>query len=622
MLHSQRKSKKLLCMGEFFYLFLVGLSFYLLLASRAGEAHTIWEVLHPLFIPIFFIATILLFAILFTSEKVSYILLFIIVHSILLHSLFSILFPAGDLSGQQMILGRTRLVFDNTVIHGWPPWPPKTIQTQIYQWFGEINSQAAVSTVFARMFSLDIFWVHMFLVPALWGVLVPIAAFLTTKILSENEKAAAFSSLLVSAFPYTIYFGAISVPNSLGFIFFFYALYFSMKYLTIDSPRNTAWMLVFSFFSFLSHNLTGVVSFSLVVLAFAFKTSMKEDRGSSTTAKIWMFVAFLVCTSLLPLSFTYLQLFLPGSHVIFSLDKFYESSTGEIVGLLLIGELIHFDLKTRILVITGPLLGLLWMIYLSYKLKKGQPTKFGICTLFLFAAFFMMLIDYRILKLFMVGLPINEERLWVFRDFIAAPFVALAIYAVVSSIKAFLEAKSPSIIPISGLKVFSNANVFSLSLIINILVSLLLGGWITASLSVAYPQVAPLQTTWYELEAAKYIEENTKEKYVVIGDVWTIFAGEMIVGIQNPGAYYFGENDPRAYDLFAKMRKDPSPQVLVEAMNQTGADTKVAYLIVTEPRLGTEEFNQVVSRVLENGQLTVMGIFGDGKLYVFSYRKE
>ena len=67
------------------------------------------------------------------------------------------------------------------------------------------------------------------------------------------------------------------------------------------------------------------------------------------------------------------------------------------------------------------------------------------------------------------------------------------------------------------------------------------------------------------------------------------------------------------------MGRDPSPQWMLLAMNYT--DTTVSYFIVTEPRIGTEEYQNVVSRALQNQQITVVGAFGAGKLYVFSYRK-
>jgi len=61
------------------------------------------------------------------------------------------------------------------------------------------------------------------------------------------------------------------------------------------------------------------------------------------------------------------------------------------------------------------------------------------------------------------------------------------------------------------------------------------------------------------------------------------------------------------------MKQDPSAQWMILAMNYT--DTNVAYFIVTEPRLGTEEYNRTISKALQNG-LQVYATFGNGKLYV------
>lgn len=620
---SRQRFPKILRLGEILYLFLVTLSFYLLFLSRTGEARTVWEVLHPAFIPTLFVATSLLLTILFASKKVTYKLLFIIVHSILIHSFFSIVFPAGDLSGQQMTLGRIRLVYDNAILHGLPPWPAETILSQILVQFGETNFQAALSVVFARMLSIDLLWVHLFLVPVLWGVFTPVAAYLITYTFTQNEKVAVLASLLLCAFPYAIYFGAISVPNSLGYIFFFYALYFMLKNLNSNDSKTKFLMLAFSFFSLLSHNLTGIMSFSLLLLSLAFK-SYRSEKSSSITAKVSLVTYFIFCTSLLPFSFIFLRFFRPATQTVFTLDKFYELPLEEIIGLALLGELTYgFDLETILLIVIGPALALLYMTYRLYRLKKNPTMEFRTHISFLFAAFLMMLVDYRILKLFMERLPLNEERLWVFRDFIAVPFVALAIYGVVSSANTFLKARYPLTISLTRLRALSKRSVFNVLILLftlNVLIPAVLGGWITFSLHVAYPQVAPLQTTWYELEAVKYIEENTNEKYVVIGDMWTIFAGEMIVGVNNPRAYYFLEFSKTGYDLFVSMKQEPSPQWMLLAMNYT--DTTTAYFIVTEPRLGTEEYNRVVTQALQNDDIQVYGVFGEGKLYVFYYEKE
>jgi hypothetical protein len=105
---------------------------------------------------------------------------------------------------------------------------------------------------------------------------------------------------------------------------------------------------------------------------------------------------------------------------------------------------------------------------------------------------------------------------------------------------------------------------------------------------------------------------------VVIGDIWTIYAGERIVGINNPRAYYFLEFNKTGRDLFSNMMQDPSPHWMLLAMNYT--DTEVAYFIISKPRLGEEKFINTIFKAKET--LEVFSIHGDGKLYVFHYGKE
>jgi hypothetical protein len=616
-------STKLLRLGEIVYLFLIALSFYLLIISRTGEAHTVWEVLHPAFMPVLFVAASILAAILLTSEEDVHVkLLLVIVYSILIHSFFSVIFPGGDLSGQQGMLGRSRIVDENAVLYG--AFNPGETGSTIYDWFRGENFQAALTVALTRMLSIDLMWVHLFLVPVLWGVFTPIAAYLVTFTVIKNDKASILASLIISAFPYATYFGAISVPNSIGFIFFFFSLYFILKYLSSSEPRITILTLVFCFFSFLTHYLTGMMSLSLLILATAFKSFASQD-GKSLASKFSIVTAFILSVMLLPLSLIYLRYFRPAVQTAFTLNKIFELPLQESVGLLLLGELTYVSNPvTILLVIIGPIIGVAGVVYLLRHLRRNPPDESRASVLLLCAAFLIMLIDYRILKLFMEELPLNEERLWVFRDLIAIPFAASAIVVAIASIKSSLVRRFTSPLKGAGSRNLPRASfrrVSGLLLTVNVLFSVVLGGWLTLSLTVAYPQVAPLQTTSYELEAVEFIDRTTSEKYVVIGDVWTIYAGDRIVGNRNPRAYYFGEYKKIGYDLFANMTRDPSTQWMIQAMEYT--NTTVAYFIVTQPRLGAETFNQVVSNTIENG-LPVYGPqqgFGEGKLYVFYYRR-
>lgn len=600
------------------YLFMAALLFYMLYTSRAGEVHTVWEVMHPAFIPMFFATTLLLLGIIFSSEHTSYKLLFIIVHSILSHSFYVIIFPVGDVGGQQLTLAGTRLVFDNIILHGLTPGPMKNVFLQIYQWSRGINFQTALNVIFARMFGVDVYWSHLLLVPLLWGVFIPVAAYMTTKALGGNKNFSVLSSLLVSSFPFNFYWGAVSIPNSIGYIFFFYSLFFLLKYLSSDRSDTTFLMVAFSLISFLSHFLTGIISFSLLLLAMTLKKYEEDKDTSPISTRISLLVSFIFSVSLLPLSLVYHGVF-HHIHSYFGLDKLYGLPTGEIMGLFLIGEYVHFSIGKALIFGVGTLAGLVCMIYLLKGTKRSSDQKFRMCALFLSMGFLMVLIDYRILKLFMVNLPLKEERLWLFRDFIAVPFVAIATISVLTFLsKKKLNILSKLKLPFSR-RLSTHVNVKSTA--VYILAFILVSGSITASLYYGYPHWAPLQTTPYEMEAARYIHKSTSERYIVVCDQWMIYAGGAIVGIPNPRAYYFLSGDPRGVTLFLEMKKNPTNETMTKAMKTN--NSTIAYFIIEKPRLSAEEYNRIIQQARENGLPTykTFDYEGEEKLTIFYHRK-
>jgi len=618
--------KKAFIFTRLLYLVLAVLSFYLLLTSRSGEVYTVWQFMHPMFIPIFFATTALLVAIILSSEAIEYKLLFIIIHSIISHSLFAIIFPAGDIGFQQSVLGITRRIFDSISPHGWGG-TAENIVIRIYNWFGGGNFQSVYSVTFARMFGIDVFWSHLLLAPMLWGMFIPTITFMITKTLGGDERISALAGLLSSAFPLLIYLGAISVPNSLGFIFFLGSLYFFMKYLTSSESKYTSLMLIFTFASFLSHFLTGFISLSFLILALSLKEYETEKASSPSSAKILLFSSFIVSTSILPFALVYHRIFSSLS-AYFSLDKIYEYTTTELLGQFLLGDYLYSPPHLILIYIAGPLIALFWVIYKLYTTRNQKPNNTRIYILFLFLGYLMLCIDYRILRIFMINVPFNEERIWMFRALISVPLVALAIKDLpaffrrtTSKIASFKSHLSP---PTSSTNVrksprSTTCSTLSLFLMMNILIPAVLAGWITVSVYYGYPSYSPLQTTSYELEAVKYINETTNKTYIVICDVWISYAGQMIAGTYNQRAYYFPERDPVGVALFTKMKDNPSPDVMTEAMNYTNCT--VAYFIITKPRLGTEEYNRIIQQAQQNGLQTYPeGIFyykGEEKLRIF-----
>lgn len=628
---STNKSNNLrLHVSKALYLLLIALSFILLLLARSDEIYTVWQYMHPMFIPLYFATTFLLLNIIFSSEKTKYKLLFVIIHSILSHSFFVIIFPAGDISGQQLVLGRTRLVFDNVIMDGWPPWHVTNVLERIFHAFRGINFQTAFSVIFARMFSVDVYWTHMLLIPILYGTFVPTSALMTTKALGANEKISVLSALLLSLFPATVVWGNFSVPNSLGYIFFAAAVPFYLKYLSSDETKNAFLMIIFSITSFVGHALTGIVAFSLVLLALAFKRYEDEKHSTPRTAKAHLVIALVFCTSLIPLALVYLKFFYP-IYTYFSLTKIYELTASEFILLLLFGQTIKFQLTTALIYVAAPLAGLLSIVYVLYSIRKQRSNKtYRTGVAFLFLGILMFLAQHRILNLFMTNVPFPGGRLWMFRDFMALPFVAIFVHATVG----FLQRKTPNALNHIRLLLMNysiridakrlKAYTFAAALLIVYLSAfVLISGWITISLHRAYPHYGPLQTTTYELEAARYIDQATEERYIVICDQWFIFAAEMLVGVYNPNAYYFTASDPQGVSLFLEMKREPSEATMIKAMQHNNAS--VAYFVIEKPRLGTEEYNRIKSQALQNSLQTYPGgIFyhqGEEKLYIFYHKK-
>jgi len=603
------------------YLLLVAIFFSLLLLSRSGEVYTVWEALNPLFMPVYFSATFLLFSVIFLPGNVNRKLLFIIIHCILTHSLFAALFPAGDIGAQILTLGRVRLVYENISINGWPVSLPPTsnIFSRVYYWLRGINFQTALSVTFARMLGVDILWSHLWLVPLLWGTFVPIAAFLTSRALGIGERASLLAGLLVSLCPNIIYYGAISVAYSLGLVFFFLSLYFALKYLT-NGGRALLLLLVFSFFSFLSHSLTGVMSLSMLFLVVTLRQYAAEKTTSPKSIKALWCITLLFCSSLVPIFLLYQKLFFPF-YTYVGLRKLRGLSVPNMISLILVGGYRDFSLYGAILNAIGALLGLFVMIYyLKSKIRTNSDRSSLLGSLFLFSGFLVALIDYRVLKIFMVDVPFNEERIWLFRDFFAIPFLGLLF----SKAIAYLHEKMSKAPKKTRFSSFRTLNVrVKPNLIITYLIFIALSGWIATSLFYSYPHFSPLQITSYELEAVELIEKTTPERYVVIADLWFIRAGHAIVGTTNPSSLYFSPYDPEGVSLFLKMKSNPTNDTMKEAMKTNNATT--TYFVIEKPRLGTEEYNRIKSQAMQNGVKTYPGgVFyykDEEKLYIFYYKK-
>jgi hypothetical protein len=598
------------------YLSMVAVSFYLLFVSRSDEVYTVWEVLNPLFMPLFLASVVLLLAILLSHEKVEYKLLFVMFNAILSHSFYFMIYPASTVAGDAAnILGSTRRVFDNISSHGIYGVMPENLPLTLYLWVRGDNFHPAITVVFARMFGIDVYWIQALLLQFLWGIFIPLISFKLTSKLGQSQNVSILASLMVSAFPAAILWGAVFTPNSLGFLFFLCAVLFSLNYIASGGSKTLLLMAAFSIVSFMAHFLTGVMSFSFLFLALALRRHKAGESKSIVIRKGLMPLAVILSASLLLLALVSQRLVYPIL-TYFSLDRLRGLSVADAIWLAILGDFVESDIRTAMFNLVIPLIGLVGMIYILSKTRDDSR----IYSLFLFLIFSVVSVDFVIMRLFMVGVPFGEGRILVLRDLVAVPFVAIVAAKVFSFLREVTTGYGS--LPKPSFKV----NVGPKFMVVSLMIILVGSGWVTSSIYYAYPEYRLLQTTSYELEAARFIDMTTKGSYVVICDEWFVFAGEAIVGVYNPRAYYFANYDSLLISLYNRMLTHPSPDPLVEsmeathsAMGTTYTGATVAYFVIERPRMSETEFNRVLQQAYL--ALKVYGIFGDGKLYIFYYQK-
>jgi hypothetical protein len=367
--------------------------------------------------------------------------------------------------------------------------------------------------------------------------------------------------------------------------------------------------------------MTGVIAVALVLLAVAVRMYRKERAVSPRNPRLLLFISFILSASLLPLSLIYHR-FLSPLYAVFRLYLWRSLPIQNLIGLFIVGDYYNYGLLAFILFVSGPLLGLAGIIYVLYgKIRHNSNKYSALLAFFLLIGFLLVLADYRILRLFMTGVPFGANRVLIFRDFIAAPFLAIIGYRVFVLLQRKMDLAARKRKGRSArIQILFSKSLKSI--IAYALLILTISGWITASFYFAYPHYAPLQITSYEIEAVKHIEANSNMTYVVVGDVWIISAAQMFLGVCNPQCYYFASGDPRGILLFIEMRNNPSPEVMVEAMEINNAT--VAYFIIARPRVGVETYTRIVEQAQQNGLQTYPGgVFyynGEEKLRIFYYK--
>ena len=561
------------------FFFSIAVAFYMLLIGRTSEGGaSVWLTIPEFFIPVFllvslFLGIIVLFSHLSDASK----LVLISIFSFLVHSLLLVVWYPGRYGDPWTHLGHTRYVAKAGMPYGYGGLIQRGQFIDILKYRG----MQVLVVFFERMFSVDIYWVFIVLVPLLWSIFVPFLSYKNAESITmrKNSRFPLLAAMSTEIFSPLIIWGAVATPNSLGFLFFFLMVTLLLYWMNRGSSR--IWFLVMftAAACFLTHPGTGIFAFML------FFWGTLYQKFTSRFLKI---LSYLFMFALYP----FIMFFL-GAGLNFA-------------GLIVLDNYLSFQsMITTILLVLG-LVGLV----LGIKGKYVSAEK----ALMLFVFYVTVLFEYYFMTYGMTNWPFGPGRMLPMGDLLLAPFVSLGLVTVADTLS--------NATPRFSASVFRRRVSISVDprLIGALLICLFFSLQATSSLYSAYPreEIVKVQPAGYEIEAAYYISSTIDRSYVVLCS--PTFASLATAFLGADYAYYGGVSgwfgvSAWGYPtqlLYLEMTRNPSISKMKEGMSYINAE--VAYFVVSVREPNFEKIVQQTSDILP-----VDRIFGNGKLYVFKY---
>jgi len=546
---------------------------------------------------------------LYSKTRIISKMLLIMMFAIMSTTIYAVvLYPAND--GDPIVhLAMARMLFDYGTLRDmlfigdFSPW--------LLYYLVKEKGLALLVAILTRLFAIDIYWIHTFVTPVTWGLFVPLTTYKIAKMLGREKRFSIFAAFLTAFYSGFIIWGSIATANSIGFMFFFVSLYFSMRYLKSEKNRMLFLVaMVVALTSGFMHPLAGLMSLTFLFLAIALR--FYENVKTQSTRRAYLTLSFAFLSSVLFIfavfslnNMLYLVFAPPGVRARYQ-NEIISFNFSRLLGAdpweLIFSGYANFSFRDTVLLVGIPILGLIGFAYALKEKKKFDK----LCTYFLFLAFLISIIDHRILQNAMINVPFGPSRILVVSNFTAIPFASLTVFVVIRFLEGKVHGKSDKTIRLRRWTVIiPGRRTFAA-----ILIGLSLSAFALASLHRAY-YLGGLHFTELEVEAIKRIEENTEGRYIVLSNM--IGLGWGFVGLWNPEKVY-------VYDLSFKgknvdLSANPSVEIMASYMNSFRADT--GYFVVT---FRNPDFDRIVAEASR-----IFGLFDilsneNGKIYIFYYK--
>jgi len=592
------------------YLALVGVLLFLLFRARTPIPTVIWDTFGPSNLVVYLAMTFLLLVIIMYKGKTSTKISLIIVQSIVTHIFMPIISESRYGYDTWISLGYSTSVFREDFSPNIVPFTVygatgSSIQ-KIYSITERVNLYS-FSVLLARMFSVDVEWTHLLIVPLLWGIFIPVLTYRISNFFYKRESVLLLTTLISSS---TLGVGAGTISFNLASLFYLVVIYLSLKYWSSPKSLFLAFAIVFA--TFITHELVGVLSLSVILLAAIYQQT--RDLTHKNIQRILLLGAFVSLVLLLPVSLTALR-FVLGVGPTFSLKPLEGLPAYEAIFLFVFGK--YAEMKFIDAFVSAlTLLALIGLIYTIIEIDRSPNPKPSV---FMFVCLALVMIDYTIIKLFMTNVPWGPENMWTFRDMLLIPFAAIVIIKAMNYLSSRIASERSVKLPGNPhFGKFASRGIFSIKkrkIAVAGIFILSLSSFLTVVAYNAYPHSTYMRawTTAHEIEAARYIEETTprNETYIVLTEASTRLAGYPVVGPQNPRAYWYGPYESRVLQtLYFEFIKNPSLGPLFEVRQKNKAS--IVYVVVTKFRPPVDGNSQVIEQLMDQPYLELYAVFGEG----------
>jgi hypothetical protein len=599
----------------------IGLSLGVSLATFLSWSEATFFSMHPLLLPIFFLLGVLLFLIvvrdnlpLSTGVKLA----FVIAYSFLANLIHvALLYPVltGDLA-YHLAVERS---WDKFGIHYFLLLPVEAQLQQIQGFFNRLYifqrgaAQYGLVVSLAKMLRVDLFWINALLIGLLWSFFVPIIAFKVTKTLKASDRTSLLTGILTTNLPILMLWSWKSAGNVFGLFFFFIAIYFLLKSFSINAKRKHIFLaLLASVVSALCHPMTGITSFSLVLLAFGIKDYYNPRRFSFSMALPNLALGFFMVVLSLPAMSVLLGLVYP-TYSQFSLQKILSIDVYH----LIFAEYADYTIVSALTYVSTTVLAIVGMVMFNAGEEEKEPR------LFLIMAFIALVLQHRVFYYFIEKPLFGIHRLYALEPFVIIPFAAIAIDYFLRSQKSSpskvgsykSSTKKKSIFSV----MFPSKEVLPTLLICISLSALLIQGHVSSfenDVHEPYSIVSPFSMKAVTLIHEEYLRNH--KRYVVISDPITQHAGLALVGRYNPEELYLEQTTNT--ELFVEAVRQTSRQTLLKAAEFNGAS--LVYLTIFKyyanlyaPSADFDDLVNIYSKMLEE-----IAILGDGERQTAVFR--